>query len=76
MAKRKGNSSQFKFSLALAAVTLFLVLGYFAQSFLEIRKVKPGRVAIERVIGATQEADTSTGTAQTEEKGDEEVADQ
>ena len=49
MGKRKENSWQFKFSFALAIVTLFLVFGHFTQSFLEIRKVKPVRVAIERI---------------------------
>ncbi len=49
MGKRKENSWQFKFSFALAIIMLFLVLGFFTQSFLEIRKVKPVRVAIERL---------------------------
>lgn len=59
MAKRKDNPWQFKFSFALAIVMLFLVLGYFAQSFLEISKVKPVRVAIERMGGTSNGADTS-----------------
>ncbi len=49
MVKRKQNPRQFKFSFALAIVMLFLVFGYFTQLFLEIRKVKPVRVAIERL---------------------------
>jgi hypothetical protein len=49
MVKRKENPWQFKFSFALAIIMLFLVFGYFTQSFLEIRKVKPVTVAIERL---------------------------
>jgi hypothetical protein len=53
MVKRKENPWQFKFSFALAILMLFLVLGYFTQSFLEIRKVKPVSVAIERIGGGS-----------------------
>ena len=48
MARTKENPWQFKFSFALAIVMLLLVFGYFTQSFLEIRKVKPV-VVIEEV---------------------------
>ena len=40
---------QFKLSMALSVFMLFLVFGYFYQSFLEIRKVKPVVVAIEKI---------------------------
>ena len=50
MAKSKDNPWQFKFSFALSLVMLALILGYFAQAFMEIRKVQPVRVAIERVV--------------------------
>ena len=62
MVKRKENPWQFKFSFALAILMLFLVFGYFTQSFLEIRKVKPVSVAIERLSGASAESDTSPKT--------------
>jgi len=52
MAKRNDNPWQFKVSFALAILMLFLVFGYFTQSFLEIRKVKPVSVAIERIGAA------------------------
>jgi len=39
---------------------LFLVFGYFTQSFLEIRKVKPVRVAIERITDSAAESETSS----------------
>lgn len=60
MTKRKDNSWQFKFSFALAIVMLFLVFGYFTQSFLEIRKVKPIRTAIERISGTSNETNISS----------------
>lgn len=40
---------QFKLTMALSMLMLFLVLGYFYQSFLEIRKIKPVVVAIEKI---------------------------
>jgi hypothetical protein len=75
MVKRKENPWQFKFSFALAILMLFLVFGYFTQSFLEIRKVKPVSVAIERLskpdaelgvapIGATVTEKTEIETAE------------
>lgn len=51
MAKKKKKQQkpwQYTFSFALSLVMLLLVAGYFVQSFLEIRKVKPVSVAIER----------------------------
>jgi hypothetical protein len=42
---------------------LLLVFGYFTQSFLEIRKVKPVSVAIERISGASTQSDISPKTA-------------
>jgi hypothetical protein len=51
MAKKKATSWQFKVSSALSVLMLFLILGYFIESFLEIRKVKPVTVAIERLAG-------------------------
>ena len=49
MAKQKQQPWQFKVSMALSVFMLFLIFGYFAQSFLEIRKVKPVVVAIEKI---------------------------
>ena len=49
MARDNDKPWQFKFTFALSIVMLLLVFGYFTQSFLEIRKVKPVRVAIERI---------------------------
>ena len=63
MAKRKDNPRQFKISFALAVLMLFLVFGYFTQSFLEIRKVKPVSVAIERISGESAESDIILKTA-------------
>jgi hypothetical protein len=40
---------QFKLSMALSVVMLLLIAGYFYQSFLEIRKVQPVSVAIEKI---------------------------
>ena len=62
MAKKKDKPWQYTFSTVLAAMTLLLVFGYFVQSFIEIRKVKPVSVAIERI------KDSSEVTSNTQEK--------
>lgn len=49
MARKKQPAWQYKFSMALSVVMLFLIAGYFYQSFLEIRKVQPVTVAIEKI---------------------------
>ncbi len=59
MAKQKQPAWQFKFSLALSILMLFLIFGYFTQSFLEIRKVKPVSVAIERISESAADSDVS-----------------
>jgi hypothetical protein len=53
MAKKKNTNWQFKVSTALSIVMLFLILGYFAESFIAIRKVKPVSVAIERLADSS-----------------------
>ena len=65
MVKRKDNTWQFKVSFALAILMLFLVFGYFTQAFLEIRKVKPVSVAIERIGGSKTGPDITPKTVQT-----------
>jgi hypothetical protein len=57
MAKKKNTSWQFKVSTALSIVMLFLILGYFVESFIAIRKVKPVSVAIERITDSTASQD-------------------
>jgi len=47
--KKQQKPWQYSFSFGLALVMLLLVCGYFVQSFIEIRKVKPVSVAIERL---------------------------
>ena len=47
--KKQQKPWQYQFSLALSLVMLLLIGGYFVQSFVEIRKVKPVSVAIERL---------------------------
>jgi hypothetical protein len=47
--KKQQKEWQYKFSFALALVMLMLIGGYFMQSFVEIRKVKPVQAAIERI---------------------------
>jgi hypothetical protein len=76
MVKRKENPWQFKFSLALAILMLFLVFGYFAQSFLEIRKVKPVSVAIERLSETSTESDVSQPIAPAVEAENKEAPNQ
>ena len=70
MTKRKENPWQFKFSFALAIVMLFLVLGYFTQSFLEIRKVKPVSVAIERLTESRAGPQKNAPETRVDEQGD------
>ena len=76
MVKRKENPWQFKFSFALAILMLLLVFGYFTQSFLEIRKVKPVSVAIERISGTSAESDISPKAVPAVEAESEEAPDQ
>jgi hypothetical protein len=76
MVKRKENPWQFKFSFALAILMLFLVFGYFTQSFLEIRKVKPVRVAIERIAGASAESEINSEPAPATEPASSEAPEQ
>lgn len=49
MAKKQQPAWQFKLTMALSVLMLFLIFGYFYQSFLEVRKVKPVVVAIEKI---------------------------
>ncbi len=69
MAKKQDKPWQYTFSTALAAATLLLVFGYFAQSFIEIRKVKPVSVAIERIKGGSVETPENTATPTEMKKG-------
>jgi hypothetical protein len=54
--KKQQKEWQYKFSFGLALVMLLLVGGYFVQSFLEIREVKPVQVAIERITDRAAES--------------------
>jgi hypothetical protein len=76
MVKRDENPWQFKFSLALAILMLFLVFGYFTQSFLEIRKVKPVSVAIERLSNSNSGSTVAPMDVPITEKVDKETAEQ
>ena len=51
MARKQQPPWQFKLTMALSILMLFLVFGYFYQSLTEIRKVKPVVVAIEKIKG-------------------------
>jgi len=66
MAKKQDKPWQYKFSFALSLVMLALVLGYFVQSFLEIRKVQPVRVAIERIGESRADGSKAPPTAPAE----------
>ncbi len=76
MTKSRENPWQFKFSLVLVIVTLFLVFGYFTQSFLEIRKVKPVHVAIERMGGGSSAKEVSPPATSIPEKAEEAIPEQ
>ena len=68
MSKKKDKSWQYTFSTTLAGITLLLVLGYFVQSFIEIRKVKPVSVAIERIKNVTTDVPAKPETVHTVKK--------
>ena len=65
MSKKKDKSWQYTFSTTLAGITLLLVLGYFVQSFIEIRKVKPVSVAIERIKNVSTDVPADPETVNT-----------
>jgi hypothetical protein len=60
MAKKQQPAWQFKLTMALSVFMLFLIFGYFYQSFMEIRKVKPVSVAIERIKESSIRPDTNS----------------
>ncbi|MCK5395205.1 MAG: hypothetical protein KAJ32_04395 [Gammaproteobacteria bacterium] len=60
MAKKQQPAWQFKLTMTLSIVMLLLIFGYFSQSFLEIRKVKPVSVAIERIIDSSVRPHTNS----------------
>jgi outer membrane biosynthesis protein TonB len=62
MARKKQASWQFKFTMALSILMFFLIFGYFRESFLEIRKVKPVSVAIERLNAPVASTPTTSET--------------
>jgi hypothetical protein len=59
--KKQQKPWQYKFSFALSLIMLLLVCGYFVQSFLEIRKVKPVSIAIERLTQSSPTAENGGG---------------
>jgi len=63
MKKKQDKPWQYKFSFALTLVMLILVLGYFVQSFIEISKVQPVSVAIERITESRGEMQQDTADA-------------
>ena len=60
MPKSKEKPWQYTFTTVLAGMTLLLVIGYFMQSFIEIRKVKPVTVALERLAKPDQKPVTGS----------------
>lgn len=57
MKSKKESSWQYKVSTFLALLMLFLILGYFVESFNTIRKVAPVTVAIERISDSNASTD-------------------
>lgn len=49
MAKKDQQDWLYKISTTLTVVMVLLIFSYFTQSFIEIRSVKPVKVAIERL---------------------------
>jgi hypothetical protein len=67
--KKQQKPWQYKFSFGLSLLMLLLVLGYFVQSFMEIRKVKPVSVAVERITERV--AGQKSGSPLEVQQGDE-----
>jgi hypothetical protein len=51
--KRKDKPWHLKVTWTLSIVMLLLVFGFFYQSFQEVRKIAPVKVAVERVSGSS-----------------------
>lgn len=49
MSRQKDKTWQLKFTWTLSIVMLALVFGFFYQSFQEMRKIAPVKVAVERI---------------------------
>jgi hypothetical protein len=69
--KKQQKPWQYKFSFGLSLLMLLLVMGYFVQSFTEIRKLKPVSVAVERI---TERAAGQKRNAELDERQGEEPA--
>ena len=52
--KRKDKPWHLKVSWTLSILMLFLIFGFFYQSFQEVRKISPVQVAAERVSDSTK----------------------
>jgi len=53
MAKNKKDKSwHLKFTWALSILMLLLVFGFFYESYTEMRKIAPVKVAVERIAGS------------------------
>ena len=68
MAKAKDQPWQYAFTTILSAVTLLLIFGYFIQSVIEIRKVKPVTVAMERLGKLRGKPDSEPGEVREEQE--------
>ena len=59
MAKyRKDRPWELKVTWTLSIVMLMLVFGFFYQSYLEMRKIAPVQVAVDRVTGSATPDDS------------------
>ena len=56
--KRKDKPWHLKVTWVLSIVMLFLIFGFFSQSFQEMRKIEPVQVAIERLMEAEPQNST------------------
>jgi hypothetical protein len=53
--KKKDKPWHLKVTWALSILMLLLVFGFFYQSFQEVRKIAPVRVAVEQISGEVEE---------------------
>jgi hypothetical protein len=62
---KKERPWELKVTWTLSIVMLLLVFGFFYQSFQEMRKIAPVKVAVERVTGSAV-ADDATDDSESE----------
>ena len=70
MAKhRKERPWELKVTWTLSIAMLFLVFGFFYQSYQEMREIAPVQVAVERITGSATPDDSPDNSEDAEQAG-------